>query len=86
MNLKHRISICGFLAVIAVATVLFTGQSAEAQGFSPKIILRGVERSQVKSMPIEMRPNRPFHIYGNTIRRSYHRQSSGRVIRSRRGR
>ena len=27
------------------------------------------QRRQLRAMPIEQRPNRPFHFYGNTVRR-----------------
>lgn len=44
-------------------------EAAPPTGWDRTIILRGQERAVVKSTPIEQRPNRPFHIYGNTIRR-----------------
>lgn len=37
-------------------------------GWSPVILPRGQYRQQIKSMPIEQRPGRPLHIYGNTVR------------------
>lgn len=48
-------------------------QAAPPTGWDSTIILRGAERAAVKSMPIEKRPNRPLHIYGNTIRRMEYR-------------
>ncbi|MDX1924941.1 MAG: hypothetical protein SFV81_00405 [Pirellulaceae bacterium] len=59
-----------------VVTGTFVGISAEAApptGWDSTIILRGKERAAVKSMPIEKRPMRPLHIYGNTIRRIEYR-------------
>lgn len=38
-------------------------------GFDPRVVTFGAEREQIKSIPIENRPNRPLHVYGNTIRR-----------------
>ena len=38
-------------------------------GFDPRVITFGAEREQIKSTPIENRPNRPLHVYGNTVRR-----------------
>ena len=29
-------------------------------------------RAEIKSLPIEQRPNRPGHFYGNTVRRRLH--------------
>lgn len=37
-------------------------------GWSPIILPTGTYRTQIKSMPIETRPGRPLHVYGNTIR------------------
>lgn len=35
----------------------------------PFVIARPEDRSWLNSLPIEMRPNRPLHFYGNTLRR-----------------
>lgn len=64
------------------ATVLITcllgvtsAPQAKAQnpGWSPTIIATGQYRDQLKSMPIEQRPYRPLHFYGNSVRRNYYR-------------
>jgi hypothetical protein len=41
-------------------------------GWSPVILPTGQYRSEIKSMPIELRPYRPLHFYGNAIRRNYY--------------
>jgi hypothetical protein len=46
---------------------------AAQSGFDPRIIAVGEARDQIKSKPIEQRPNRPLHVYGNTIRRRHSR-------------
>ena len=51
-------------AVMAAAVV-----PAFGAGFDPRVVTFGSEREQLKSMPIEKRPNRPLHVYGNTVRR-----------------
>jgi len=33
------------------------------------------ERAQLRSLPIEQRPNRPLHFYGNTVRRMQYRNA-----------
>ena len=48
-------------------------EAAPPTGWDSTIILRGKERAVVKSMPIEKRPMRPLHVYGNTIRRIEYR-------------
>ncbi|WP_146520210.1 hypothetical protein [Stieleria varia] len=45
------------------------------------IIATGDLRHAIKSMPIECRPSRPLHFYGNTVRRRYYR-SEGVSLRS----
>ncbi len=34
----------------------------------PYLITRPTDRDWIRSMPIEIRPNRVFHIYGNAVR------------------
>jgi len=46
-----------------------TAPAASPSGFDPRVITFGAEREQIKSTPIEKRPNRPLHVYGNTVRR-----------------
>lgn len=43
-------------------------------GFSPTVVATGREYATIKSMHILERPYRPFHFYGNSIRRRYYRQ------------
>ena len=64
--------------LMALAVSIAFGFASEAQaapptGWDSTIILRGQERNVVKSMPIEKRPMRPLHIYGNAIRRMEYR-------------
>jgi hypothetical protein len=66
----------GHAALVAVAFTVFASQnelSAAEPGWSPVVIATGEYREQIKSMPIEQRPYRPFHFYGNTIRRNHYR-------------
>ncbi|PAY20259.1 hypothetical protein CKO51_06945 [Rhodopirellula sp. SM50] len=37
-------------------------------GWSPIILPTGEYRATIKSMPIEQRPGRLLHVYGNTVR------------------
>lgn len=43
---------------------------------SPVFVAQNLTRSQIRSLPIEARPNRPIHIYGNAVRRRYHRAAT----------
>jgi hypothetical protein len=63
-------------SLIIVFSALFLGpeRSAVAEpGWSPVIIATGAYREQIRATPIELRPYRPFHIYGNTVRRIHYR-------------
>ncbi len=51
-------------------------------GWSPVVIASGAYRDQIKSMPIEQRPNRPLHFYGNSVRRNYYRGVGGSPVTS----
>ena len=44
--------------------------------WAPNIIATPGQRYQLAQMPIQSRPYRPFHFYGNTVRRAYYRGSS----------
>ena len=72
MNRVHSL-----MAALAVSVTLGYAIGAHAAppttGWDSTIVLRGQERAVVKSMPIEKRPMRPLHVYGNTIRRMEHR-------------
>ncbi len=46
---------------------------AEEPGWSPVVIARGPQRAQIEATPIELRPYRPLHFYGNTLRRMHYR-------------
>ncbi len=63
--------------VICIATlfglVATSSVQANEPGWSPVILPTGDYRDQIKSMPIEQRPYRPLHFYGNTVRRNFYR-------------
>ncbi len=66
--------------IIAAFLSLFVSMGAvvaapPAPSWSRQIIPTGQDRVIVKSTPVEMRPNRPLHIYGNTVRRRYNRNT-----------
>jgi hypothetical protein len=68
-------------AAIALAALLPSGDATGRDtGFDPRVVTFGSERDQLKSIPIEQRPNRPLHVYGNTIRRRNSRGSAGRPV------
>jgi len=61
-------------AVAAAALVPVSPVDAASTGFDPRIVTFGESRQQIQNTPIQERPYRPLHVYGNTVRR---RQSRG---------
>jgi len=64
--------------LVTAAVLILGGAVGEATtlaaGFDPRVVTFGSERQELKSRPIEQRPNRPLHVYGNTVRRRSSRQ------------
>ena len=52
---------------LLAASLLAVGTSALARNNT------NLTRSEIRSMPIEARPSRPGHFYGNAVRRNYYR-------------
>ena len=71
-----RVSIAAF--VVAAGMVFAAPQVASAESNEPGwlgvvVFARGDLKQWIDSTPIVDRPNRPFHFYGNTVRREYYR-------------
>ena len=47
--------------------------SAQEPDWQGVIVARGETRQQIESTDILLRPYRPLHFYGNTLRRQYYR-------------
>lgn len=69
---RLRFYALSFLAVTAVVAGISPAEASEP-GWLPVVIARGEQREQIQSLPIEDRPYRPLHFYGNTVRRMHHR-------------
>jgi len=61
------------LAAILATAVAPTLADASGSSFDPRIVTFGESRDQIKETPITKRPNRPLHVYGNTVRRRHSR-------------
>ncbi len=73
-----------FFSVTLLASLLFSNQ-ARAQvapqfgsadgfygsGYYPYVIALPEDRQWIRNTPIELRPTRPLHFYGNRVRQSY---------------
>ncbi len=61
-------------ALIVVGSISFTQETqAQSNGWYPRVIARGDDREIIRATPMELRPNRPMHFYGNSVRRQFHR-------------
>lgn len=70
--------------IVVLTVVAATAVPCFASGFDPRIVTFGSERDQIKSTPIEKRPNRPLHVYGNSVRRRHARTTPAQVSGPRR--
>ncbi len=72
---------------LALATAVMAGfveaWPVTAKDFDPRVVTFGETREQIKSTPVTDRPNRPLHIYGNTVRRRSDRASRPTTTRTR---
>jgi hypothetical protein len=66
-----------YAALSLAALIPVSAAEARDTGFDPRIVTFGETREQIKSTPINQRPNRPLHVYGNTVRRRTSRGGSG---------
>ncbi|HBJ34190.1 MAG TPA: hypothetical protein DDZ51_05380 [Planctomycetaceae bacterium] len=70
----NRFAVSLAIAVFGLATLFCAEESTGQQpGWSPNIIATGQERDRIRATPIEQRPYRPMHLYGNTVRRLHYR-------------
>ena len=58
-----------FRVTLAAALAAVTAIPAVGADFEPRVVTFGADREQIKNTPIEKRPNRPLHVYGNSVRR-----------------
>jgi len=72
-----RIALGAFIlasGIIFLAPGMASAASNEP-GWLGVVVARGELKQQIESTPILERPNRPFHFYGNAVRREYYRFS-----------
>lgn len=61
------------LIVAALVVSLGAEQAAAETPWLGVVFAQGELKEQIESTPIELRPNRPLHFYGNSVRRKYYR-------------
>jgi hypothetical protein len=70
------------IVACALTSIALPAATAGEPGWSPVIIATGDYRKEIESLPIEQRPYRPLHVYGNTVRRMHYRGTPLPVPRS----
>ena len=72
--------LCCTICFVVIVTFFNSEASAQLRrkrvsepGWTSKVIKRGTDRTISKNTPIELRPYRPLHFYGNTVRRRHYR-------------
>ena len=72
-----RVSLAAFiLSTVMLFASPSTASAASETGWLGVVVARGELKQQIEATPILERPNRPFHFYGNTVRRQYYRGSA----------
>ena len=73
-----RVSLAAF--ILGMSALVAGPKTALADSNEPGwlgvVVARGELKEWIDSTPIVERPNRPFHFYGNTVRREYYRGSA----------
>jgi hypothetical protein len=68
------ISAAFVLSTLIVLAVPDKARAADnGPGWLGVVVARGELKKEIEATPILERPNRPFHFYGNTVRRQYYR-------------
>jgi hypothetical protein len=60
-------------AGLSTATAATPDAASNEPGWLGVVVARGELKEWIESTPIVERPNRPFHFYGNAVRRKYYR-------------
>ena len=60
------------LLVLAGLTCSGSALGAQEPGWSGNVLAFGQQRARIEATPIIHRNYRPFHFYGNTVRRRYY--------------
>jgi hypothetical protein len=73
MRAPSRVILLVATSLILPIDIAAAASAARQTGFDPRIVAFGEAREEIKSTPIEKRPYRPLHVYGNTVRRRHYR-------------
>lgn len=66
-------SLAKCVLALLFSMVLLSFAYGKEPSWTGVVVKRGVDRVITQQTPIEYRPYRPFHFYGNTVRRLHYR-------------
>ena len=66
-------SLAKCVLALLFSIVLLSFAYGKEPSWTGVVVKRGVDRVITQQTPIEYRPYRPFHFYGNTVRRLHYR-------------
>jgi hypothetical protein len=72
-TLLGMLFVAGMCCLCCSNAAFSADRSPDEPGWLPVVIARGALREQIEVIPIEQRPYRPLHFYGNTVRRLHYR-------------
>ncbi len=64
---------CFFALALIVQAWFAQSSRAQEPEWYPRVVARGADRAKIKNTPMNDRPYRPMHFYGNTVRRNHYR-------------
>ena len=65
------LTLIGLVSVVWTADCSGQVRYSAAPKYYPYTIARPEDRTWIRNLPMEHRPNRPLHFYGNRVRRTY---------------
>lgn len=75
-----RVTLAAFIlstgVLLAVPNRAAAAEPSNEPGWLGVVVARGELKQWIDATPIVDRPNRPFHFYGNAVRREYYRGSA----------
>lgn len=71
--MMNRILVIGLVVAFGLVTSNEHGLNAQQPEWTGRVLKVGIDRQYTDSLDILERPYRPFHFYGNTVRRMHYR-------------
>jgi len=80
--MKLQVSIAVFTPLLLAIALSPNPADAAEPAWYPFVVARGADRIAIQNTPMHQRPYRPMHVYGNAVRRGYHRGNTNQLSRN----